>query len=41
MKHINNSKEGNERVAFIKDLSLFEYAIAMTLIFAFAVTLML
>jgi len=38
MKHINNRKE---KVTFIKDLSLFEYAIATTLIFAFAVTLML
>ncbi len=41
MKHINNTEERSERVALIKDLSLFEYAIAMTIIFAFAVTLML
>jgi len=41
MKHYNNTEEKNAKVAFIRDLSLFEYAIAMTLIFAFALTLML
>ena len=41
MKHIRSTDEQNSKVVLIKDLSLFEYAIAITLIFAFAVTLML
>ena len=36
-KNYSNSSQ----VSIIKDLSLFEYAIAISLIFAFAVTLML
>ena len=41
MKHYNNIEKRNGKIALIKDLSLFEYAIGMTIIFAFAVTLML
>ena len=41
MKHVRSIDEQNSKVALIKDLSLFEYAIAITLIFAFAVTMML
>jgi len=39
MKRIKST--GKQKVALIKDLSLFEYAVAISLIFAFAVTLML
>lgn len=41
MKHYNNTEKRNGKLDFIKDLSLFEYAIGMTIIFAFAVALML
>jgi len=41
MKNLNNTKEPNAILGLIKDLSLFEYTIAVTLIFAFAAALML
>jgi len=37
----NRQKEIVAQVSLIKDLSLFEYAVALSLVFAFAVTLML
>ena len=41
MKHINNIEKTNGKINFIKDLSLFEYAIGTTLVFVFALVLML
>jgi len=37
----NRQKEIVAQVSLIKDLSLFEYAVALSLVCAFAVTLML